>query len=140
MKAAPKPPSIRDAPDNSEGLGAEPWAAQSSRRATDDYVSLDWLAQRWLCSHKTARKKVRAIGLGIRPAGTWLVSKAKVHAYEASLVNQTQGASNVSSIRDQRSEHVLAINENLKKFGVIQNADLKRRLLSPASSKSRKVG
>ncbi len=140
MQAASNIPSVIEAQGDLESLGAELCGEKPTDQASDDFVSLDWLIQRWLCSPKTARQKVRAIGLGIRPAGTWLVSKSRVEAYEALLFSKAPSGSDILSIGDQRSARALEINENLRKFGVTENADLKRRLLNLTSSRSRKAG
>ncbi len=135
MKAVPKTSSTRGAKGKQKPLKAGPRAENSIIQANESFVSIEWLAQRWLCAPKTARQKVQAHGLGIRPAGKWLISKSMVEAYEASLLCKPVDISDDLVVVDQAS----TINENLKKFRVIENAELKRRLFKLAPPISRKV-
>jgi len=111
----------------------------ASQRLSDDFMSLDELALRWSCTQRTARQKIQAKGLGICPAGTWLISRSRVAAYEASLFGKPRDVSNDPTAVDQASARALTLNDNLKKFGVTENAELKRRLFKLAPPISRKV-
>lgn len=54
-----------------------------------DVLSIEDLAMRWRCSPKTARARVVANGLGINPAGTWLISRKRVREFEETLRART---------------------------------------------------
>ncbi len=140
MKARSRTTLIPEVQGDPKPLKAELRTKKSTIRTNEDFVSIEWLAQRWSCASKTARQKVQTHSLGIRPAGTWLISESKVEAYEASLFEKSRNISNAAIASDQVTARTTTINDNLKKFGVTESADLKRRLLNLSPSKSRKAG
>ncbi|MBL8807189.1 MAG: hypothetical protein JNN22_10120 [Rhodospirillales bacterium] len=83
-------------------------------------LSIEDLAARWHCSLKTARARIVANGLGINPAGTWLISWQRVRGYEESL---RVGAianpkANAISTADEVRDHVKT---ELVKLGILRS-------------------
>lgn len=59
-------------------------------------MTIEELADRWRCSRRTARAKSLAHGLGINPAGTWLVSWKRVREFEEAHRKGTLRSANIS--------------------------------------------
>jgi len=98
----------------------------SARDCADEFadtLSLEDLATRWSCSVKTARGRVVKHGLGINPAGTWLVSRRRVRDFEESLCtgsadkSRTSAAAQPGGTRDQ-------VREGLAKLRILRSRRL----------------
>lgn len=59
-------------------------------------MTIEELADRWRCSVRTARTKILAHGLGINPAGTWLISRKRVREFEEAHRKGTLRSANIS--------------------------------------------
>lgn len=103
-----------------------PYGAQASGRTdscTDEFhdpMSIEDLAARWRCSLRTARAKILAHGLGINPAGTWLVSRTRVREFEEAQRTGTLALTTISpAARSEESRDRVKL--ELAKLGILRS-------------------
>jgi hypothetical protein len=94
---------------------------------------------RWRCSPKTARAKIVANGLGINPAGTWLVSRRRVRDFEESLRagSADQSRTSVAAQPVGTRDHV---REGLAKLRILRSRCVVPDTGDGASGSLRKAG
>lgn len=124
----------------SSDLEIGPASGQSdmSRRADEfsNPMSLENLAARWRCSSKTARARVATHGLGINPAGTWLISRQRVQEFEESLRTRLI-ATPAEAKTDETQDRVKS---ELMRLGILRTRWHAPNIVKQASRPFRKVG
>lgn len=85
-----------------------------------DTLSIEELAMRWGCSVKTARGRVVKHGLGINPAGTWLISRKRVAEFEESLRTRSIDTAPAPAVEKPDETHD-RVRSGLLKLGILRS-------------------